>query len=83
MRRLCCVILDTSIDCLKSRLLSPFSHATNISRRCKFMDRGGFDEALESLDSLIAEYAELEKSGKPTSTRSEACGGDARLRPVF
>ena len=25
------------------------------------MDRGGFDEALESLDSLIADYAELEQ----------------------
>ena len=30
------------------------------------MDRGGFDEALESLSSLIAEYAELGQAYEST-----------------
>lgn len=29
------------------------------------MDRGGFDEALESLDGLITDYAELGQANEP------------------
>lgn len=45
----------------------------------QYMDRGGFDEALESLDSLIAEYTELEQSGQP----NEPCDNAAALQLAF
>lgn len=45
----------------------------------QFMDRGGFEEALESLECLMASYAELGQPDKP----NEAYGADARIRPVF
>lgn len=40
------------------------------------MDRGGFDEALESLESLIADYAELEQV-------CEFSGSDSHARLAF
>lgn len=43
------------------------------------MDRGGFEEALESLECLMESYAELGQPDKP----NEAYGADARIRPVF
>lgn len=47
--------------------------------RVQYMDRGGFDEALDSLDGLIADYAELGEDGRNNEPRD----GDTRLRPVF
>lgn len=41
----------------------------------QFMERGGFDEALESLDSLIADYAELDKASEP----NDSCPRDTRV----
>lgn len=38
------------------------------------MDLGSFDEALESLDSLIADYSELELSGKVDGPCDHASG---------
>lgn len=42
------------------------------------MDREGFDEALDSLDSLVADYDELSRSSMHEEARD-----DARLRPAF
>lgn len=47
--------------------------------RLQYMDRGGFEEAVESLDSLIAEYEELGQPGRTTEQR----GSNAPLRPAF
>lgn len=41
------------------------------------MDRGGFDEALESLDSLITDYAELEQASEPNDM------GDSHAKLAF
>lgn len=40
------------------------------------MDRGGFDEALESLESLIADYAELEQG-------CDFSGSNSHPEPAF
>lgn len=45
----------------------------------QYMDHGSFDEALESLDSLIAEYTELEKSDTP----NVPCDNAAALQLAF
>lgn len=43
----------------------------------QFMDRGGFDEALESLDSLITDYAELDQASEPNDM------GDSQAKLAF
>eukprot|EP00752_Nemacystus_decipiens_P017507 g15694.t1 len=54
-----CCIKDTFAD-LRCRFMQLYQRQAMLHHYTKFMDRGGFDEALESLESLIADYAELE-----------------------
>lgn len=54
-------------------------YVCRVDAMMQYMDRGGFDEALESLESLIAEYADLEQSGEP----NDPCDNAAALQLAF
>lgn len=57
----------------------PFKHIAGGCLSLQFMEREGFDEALESLDCLIADYAKLGAE----SPRDAEVNRDARFRPAF
>lgn len=66
----------TPCDSLQAHV-TQYAYAPQNPPLLQFMDRGGFDEALESLDSLITDYAELEQAHEPK------CLGDSHAKLAF
>ncbi|CAM9561508.1 unnamed protein product [Ectocarpus fasciculatus] len=69
-----CCIMDTFAD-LRRRFIQLYHREAMLHHYTEFMERGGFDEALESLDSLIADYAELDEASEP----NDSCSRDTRV----